>query len=110
MSLTLSIILAVIWAGMCVFFTYMLFYEDGDQISKEDLPFRLLVFSIVYSPLNIILGVAILGATLYKGVIVPQVKKLVERYKFNKERKQKIKLGIIKITSNDPYGEENWNE
>lgn len=33
-----------------------------------------------------------------------------EKNRILKERKEKIDKGLIKITINDPYGEENWND
>ena len=38
-----------------------------------------------------------------------QIKRL-QKGILRKERKEKIRLGIIRISKNDPYGEENWNE
>ena len=36
--------------------------------------------------------------------------KRVERKIIREDRKEKIKLGIIRISKNDPHGEENWND
>jgi len=38
------------------------------------------------------------------------IEKRMEKRRIIKERQRKIKLGIIRITPLDPYGEENWDD
>jgi hypothetical protein len=43
------------------------------------------------------------------GRIKEHIQKRVERKRLLKIREEKIKLGIIKISKDDPYGEEDWD-
>ena len=56
---------------------------------------------------NVVL-IIIIGCILY---VLNRMRKILikSREKIEKERKQKIELGIIRFSMEDPYGEENWD-
>ena len=66
-------------------------------------------YMFTYSPSNFIITIIVLFSWGFNSLI-DYVEKLIKKKKDIKERNFKIKLGIIRINLNDPYGEENWNE
>jgi hypothetical protein len=74
-------------------------FKDGEIVDK------LFVCGLIFLPFinNLVLLYATSNNLYY------YIKKFYKKKQKIKERKQKIKLGIIKITPCDPYGEENWD-
>lgn len=73
-----------------------------------------MIYVIIYSCVSIFLTIFFTTLTWKEiglsDVLEDYVKSLIKKRKEIKLRKEKIRMCIIRISSLDPYGEENWNE
>lgn len=100
----------------CVFIFYFAIYKEED-LEGEPFGYKVFIFTILFAPIiNQLFGIFILLGILFKLIgeklkpIRDKIKKIRINRRILKERKEKIKLGIIKITPQDPYGEDIWDE
>jgi len=80
--------------------------EDSDGRGS-----RILMNLLIFGPgINVLMSIIFLVLSSIDNFPIFKrfVLRMIQRRKFRKERERKIKLGIIKITPEDPYGEEDW--
>jgi len=100
---------------LVIYFSSMLFllwridwqFDGGPEIVKKS--DKIAFYICTYSPSNFVIMIAVLFVWGIR-IIEDYIKIKKRKRKDIKERFDKIKLGIIRIDSIDPYGEENWNE
>lgn len=88
---------------------YFLIHKN--DLMNEEFSFRFFVYLVVYCPFFTEFSLVVI--LIMK--IVRWIKEIKDRVKNRKEylrqiadRERKIRLGIIKISKDDPYGEEDW--
>ncbi len=88
--------------------------DDDRNLKNESSAFRILVYFLLYCPgfsQTVIFAFILVGSIIStKDIIDKKLKIRKQKNKILKERNIKIKLGIIKINKDDPYGEEDWTE
>jgi hypothetical protein len=115
MLTTFIIIFVSISYGMMIVILYppLISEEDWDSCSIKNKIGRLM---ITFLPINILFGLfAILYLFVYEPLLEDKIDSIFRKYKSKrilkskiKDRERKIKLGFIKISDIDPYGEEDW--
>jgi hypothetical protein len=112
-------ILAFTYVLCVVIFFFTIFRDQfkNKEFKNEGWGFKLFVLILLFFPIvNQILAYVLLRTLIFQYLksFFVKGKEKYKAYKKNKEklseRKRKIKLGIIRITKNDPYGEEDWSD
>jgi heme/copper-type cytochrome/quinol oxidase subunit 2 len=97
-------ILLAIWLCLVLIFSLSIWRDEefrNDRVTEENKWFYIV---LTISPINIILVILLLVWTTIEKMF-----KIMISTKEKRERKIKIKEGTIRITKEDPYGEEDWS-
>ena len=87
----------IIFGILYLIITTIMIFGKVDS-SGDDIVLDIL---ILYSPLNVIFTIAVILFVIYSV--------FSKKFLLKMERKRKIRRGIIRITPDDPYGEEDWS-
>ena len=87
---------------------YFLIYSCREELRTEELIFKIFLRVIVYCPFITEISLVVILITKIDIWIKNRIKNRKEYLRLLKDRDRKIKLGIIKINKEDPYGEEDW--
>ncbi len=89
------------------------YIADPDDRRDMDIYSRIVVYtpaSIFFVVLTILILVLIVVAEIFIKIYLDLIEKPIKIIKWRIERKKLLEKGIIKINSEDPYGEENWSD
>ena len=84
---------------------FVLSKSGKKRFQYEDTSSRIFILCLIFIPFVSQIIFEILVIKSISDSAISFFKDMIKK----KERKKKIKLGIIKITPLDPYGEENWD-
>ena len=108
--------LAFVFGGLLIYTlsVFFLYLRERDGLFDDDMSDIIIRYLIVFFPgVNSLFLMIHIIRIIADSQLVCEIDDYIGKkkriYKYRKERKDKIKLGIIRITPLDPYGEEDWN-
>jgi len=108
--MTFLILSLVYLISVAILYYVLIQCEDpNNRLRDQDLSIKIMIYIFTFCPVINTLFLIIMSIVSGIMEISFYIKRLKKRKQFKEERKEKIKLGIIKITKNDPYGEEDWD-
>lgn len=102
MSLIIFYIITTLWLYIIIFI--------NNGAKNDDIGSKIIACCLIFTPYLNTFVIFLLFINFLYDKIDKFEENIKKRRLILKEREQKIKLGIIRISDKDPYGEENWNE